>query len=176
MYVDVHYLCKKSYYSHNVVIAGYQVILFFMFLENTVLLIYLFLAEAHRSTLPAVEAQRVNHWNTRKVLKLFLFSSLSLSLFFLKFSLPMHYFFSTFFILKFFKPSESCKSSTMNHSLSTFSPCWIKLKITQCSILNATGQIYWKQGHSLTQTQYHYKDLVLLSNMQFTFKHPQLSQ
>ena len=81
MYVDVHYICKKSYYSHNVVIAGYQVILFFMFLENTILLIYLFLAEAHRSMPPAVEAQRVNHWTTRKVLKLFLFSSLSLKLF-----------------------------------------------------------------------------------------------
>lgn len=28
----------------------------------------------------------------------------------------------------------------------------------------------------LLHKQYHYKNLVLLSNIQFTFKHPQLSQ
>ena len=50
---------------------------------------------------PAVEAQRLHHWTTREVLRSFLFSSLSLCLFSLHCSLPMHYFFSTFLFWSF---------------------------------------------------------------------------
>lgn len=36
--------------SHNTLLMVYQVILFFIFLENTILRIYLFLAEVHRTS------------------------------------------------------------------------------------------------------------------------------
>ena len=132
--------------SHNTLL---MVILFFIFLENTILLTYLFLTEAHRTSLTrdrtrdscsgSTETSPLHHQGSPQVILIFLFEPLP---FFPPPLSPYALLFLNFFILKFFKPSESCKSSTMNHSLSTFSPCWIKLKITQCSILNATGHIY----------------------------------
>lgn len=166
MWMYIMYVKNHITNSHNTLLMVIKS--FFIFLENTILLIYLFgwstqnFPSRDWTTLTPcsgrIETSPLDHPGSPPSHSYF---TLWASAFFSSNSLSLCITFSQLFILKFFKPSESCKRAVQWTILSQLLSLLNQIETHTILYLNATGQIYWKQGHSPTQTQYHYKDLII---------------